>query len=239
MRRGAPDRPSRGVAAILAVLVLPLAIACGEGPQNPEHETIALSVRTHVLSSTITTLDAETPEDRVREILEETNEIWAQAGVRWELESIRRDSLPEEGETTLLEARETDGVLPEDFYRQQFLPLEDHLDDAWNVYLLHNLGFLGARGMYIPAIPAVVSSDRVPGGLNPELVLAHELGHSLGLGHEPCGTEGNLMALPFCDVGTTRLSDEQIRHVREQANRGVPSTALDSISHAVARAGGG
>lgn len=37
------------------------------------------------------------------------------------------------------------------------------------------------------------------------------------------------MALPFCEVGTTRLTEDQIRRARRQAERGVPVTSLNSI----------
>lgn len=216
--------------AVLAGLAL-LAAGCGEGPQEPGPTTIELPVRAWVLSSSITTLDGSATDQEVRGIMRENNRIWAQAGIRWAVEPIRRDSVTREGEELLHRARQSGDTLPSDFV-ERLLPLDDLHADGWNVYLVHNLTFLGAQGAYIPSIPAVLSSEVAPftlAPIHPGVILAHEFGHSLGLDHVPCGEEGNLMALPFCDVGTTRLSEDQIRRARRQAERGVPVTSLDSI----------
>ena len=53
-------------------------------------------------------------------------------------------------------------------------------------------------------------------------ILAHELGHSLGLAHVACTTGGNLMAAG-CTLGSrTFLNAIQITRVRLQAETGRP-----------------
>lgn len=225
-------RPSRRRGSLrLLALALVLALGCDRGPQEPERKQVVLPLRAHVLASTITTLDAESGDSEIRALLRETNQIWAQAGIRWEPEEIERDSIPKEGERLLLEARDTGQPLPPDFFRR-FLPLDSFREEAWNVFVVHDVAFMGARGIYIPFVPAILTSETAPRGLRTEIILAHELGHSLGLTHVPCGEKGNLMALPFCEVGKTRLTEQQIRRVREQALRGVPATSLDSVAAA-------
>ena len=54
-------------------------------------------------------------------------------------------------------------------------------------------------------------------------ILAHELGHSLGLVHVPCAGQGNLMAAGYT-LGTRTLLDViQITEARLQAETGKPS----------------
>ena len=82
-------------------------------------------------------------------------------------------------------------------------------------------------GVYLPIEKVVVSTELDPlgqrdidGGI--ARILAHELGHSLGLVHVPCTAQGNLMATG-CTLGSrTFLDATQITRVQVQAEFGRP-----------------
>ena len=211
----------------LAATCLVLA-ACGEsastGPQIDEDGVIHLEVRLHLLrSSALDELDVRLTDEEVGEVVQAVNDVWAQADVVWQTERIVRETAlnPElfrqllnggfGNQTSLVAA-----VLPDDNLRR----------DVWNVFLIRDFG--GALGgVYLPGDRVVVSAELDPRG-NRNLsggtarILAHELGHSLGLEHVPCTVAGNLMAAG-CPQGTrTRLVPNQIRIARRQAETGRP-----------------
>ena len=106
------------------------------------------------------------------------------------------------------------------------LPKENLRPDIWNVFVIRDFG--GAiGGVYLLRERVVVAAELDPLG-NRDLsrgtarILAHELGHSLGLDHVPCTATGNLM-VAGCPTGTrTRLEPFQIQIARQQAERGPP-----------------
>jgi len=65
-------------------------------------------------------------------------------------------------------------------------------------------------------------------------VLAHELGHLLGLAHVPCIAAGNLMSAGCDSENRTRLTDVQIEVAREQAASGRPFRGSTLPSGAIA-----
>ena len=202
--------------------------ACGEsaptGPELDEDGGIHLEMRLHLLqSSELEALDATLTDDEVGEVIQAVNEVWSQAGVVWQIEQIVREP-----------------ALNPDFFRQVLndpfgnpasavaavLPKENIRPDIWNVFLIRDFG--GALGgVYLLRDRVVVAAELDPTG-NRDLsggtarILAHELGHSLGLEHVPCIATGNLMAAG-CPRGTrTRLEPFQIQISRQQAETGRP-----------------
>ncbi len=202
--------------------------ACGESaPTSPEPDeagAINLEMRLHLLqSSELDALDATLTDDEVGEVIQAVNEVWAQAGVVWQIEQIVRER-----------------ALNPDVFRQVLndpfgnftslvaavLPKENLRPDIWNVFLIRDFGG-GIGGVYLLSERVVVSAELDPTG-NRDLsgatarILSHELGHSLGLSHVPCTATGNLMAAG-CPTGTrTRLEPVQIQFARQQAQRGRP-----------------
>ena len=86
-----------------------------------------------------------------------------------------------------------------------------------------------AGGVYLSGVPAVIIAEFDPSGARDLVgsgprILAHELGHSLGLVHVPCTAEGNLMA-PGCSAGLrTHLTEDQIATARTQRDINRPFT---------------
>jgi hypothetical protein len=234
-------RRLRAWTLVSATLVLP---ACGSdegtGPTAPQPEEIELSVRVHLLSSDfaplntlLTEAEVGTVFSRVNEVWRQAlevgtvfsrvNEVWRQALISWEIESIiREEALNADAFALVLQGQ----LLASDDIIASVLPRANLSGGAWDVFLILDLGGI-AGGIYFPGIPAALSAELDPSG-NRELtgsaarILAHELGHSLGLPHVACTAEGNLMA-PGCPaVDRTRLLVGQIGIARRQAETGRP-----------------
>jgi hypothetical protein len=227
-------RGPTGFRVILAALaVLFGAAACSDSngggglsapaDSDPVSE-IALDVRVHLLESDeFAQLSTTLTGPEVGTLFEGVNEIWAEAGIRWVIESIVREPAANQdlfGQVIRGEIPFTGSVLA------SLLPRERLLAGKWDVFMIRDLGgSLG--GVYIGGIPAVVGAELDPlGGRDlasamPRIV-AHELGHSIGLAHVDCVAAGNLMA-PGCFQGVrTRLTASQTEIARSQASTGRP-----------------
>ena len=210
-----------------------LALACGgdEGttaplpPDTPSATTtLELPVRIHLLSSRLGTIDASLTDQEVESLLQRVNEVWSEANIVWELESIIREQA--EAEDQLEPALQGAVPLTHDLIAA-VVPRGHLFAGKWDVFIMRDLAVAGAApGLYFSSIPAVVSSEVDPAGLgDPGRILAHELGHSLTLPHVPCTPAGNLMS-PGCNSeGRTRLTPLQIQQARTQAERGRPTSS--------------
>ena len=155
---------------------------------------LTIAVRVHLLRSeqeaalntTLTAAD-------VTRIFAKVNKIWAQAGIRFEVESVGETHLPAAG-----------GGLPK----------ERLLKDGLNVSYIKNADENGFWTGALAVVKDTASLQKVPGGLDEPIprVTAHELGHALGLEHRQDVV--NLMA-----SGTTgfSLNESEIKTAREQA----------------------
>ncbi len=185
---------------------------------------IALDVRVHLLESDeFTQLSTTLTGPEVGTLFEGVNEIWAEAGIRWVIESIVREPATNQelfGQVIRGEIPFTGSVLA------SLLPREQLLAGRWDVFMIRDLrGSIG--GIYIGGIPAVVGAELDPLGASDPAngmprIVAHELGHSIGLAHVDCVAAGNLMASGCFQGVRTRLTAIQTEIARSQARTGRP-----------------
>ncbi len=160
-------------------------------------------LRIHLLASSDTpALQTTLTESDITRILVKMNRVWAQAGIRFRIESfVHEEALP---------LANADAELP------SRTPVETRSSTALNVYYVKQLdvnGFYTQRGIFVKDTAAL---RPVEGGIDEPIprVTSHEIGHALSLPHRQDTT--NLMA-----SGTTGtlLNDAEIQQAREAARK--------------------
>ena len=218
-----PTRRLTGLVA--AALILG---ACADGVDEPtgpsDQDAFELPVHLHVVQSDhVGALNALLTDPEVGKLMVAVNQTWSQAGITWILESIVRERARNESvfrEALMNRALSPIVALP------SVLSHDDARPDVWNVFMIRDFGGT-VGGAYLPMEHVVVSSEVDPlgqrdvrGGM--ARVLAHELGHSLGLADVACTEEGNLMAADCLQGSRTYLDPSQVTRARLQADFGRP-----------------
>jgi hypothetical protein len=188
----------------LAFLVSTLALHAAE-PQT----VLVLPVRVHLMQSTNQTkMHTTLTEADVERIFGKVNRIWSQAGIRFEVESVRKTQAVE--------------ISAEAKFETQFdrvkagIPKECLSATALNVCYVKEIAPNGFHYGEPTVVKDTAKLKEVPGGIDEPIprVTSHEFGHALGLPHRQNVT--NLMA-----SGTTgfSLNETEIETARTRATK--------------------
>ena len=192
-----------------------------------DFDWIPLPLRVHLVSSSLESLNATMSENDIETLLKEAQTFWDQACIRMEIESIVSNPITPEQEKEYESA--WSGTVPKDSLKEimtKVMPKEPLLSPGWNVMVFKQFKKF-ASGVYISDIPSVLWAEALPPAAgsapNPPIILAHEIGHALGLLHyEGPDLSNNLMCEDVMQNQATahELTPEQIQKARTQALTG-------------------
>ncbi len=189
----------------LCALMLPL---LAEEPSSAL-PVLTLPVRVHLMhSATLPAMQTTLTDGDIKRIFAKVNQVWAAAGIQFEIESIGAT------EATPLPKEQ---LLAGEFERVGAMIPEARLSaTALNVCYVKQVQPNGFYNGKLIVVKDTAALKEVPGGLDEPLprVTSHELGHALGLPHRQDTT--NLM-----QSGTTgfSLNEAEITKAREKASQ--------------------
>ena len=180
------------ISTFLAILVSnPLSVLNAQNEITLSSGTITLPIRVHRFTSDEDTrLNCSLSDAEIRQQFEAVNETWAQAAIVWEIESII-DVVARKPKDFAKAMDNPRGTLAKALASN--MPRKHLLKDGFNVVIAEDYG-RSIGGVFMPNEDGLVFyAKKGPKGIQTPAVLAHELGHSLGLPHTIFEKDNNLM----------------------------------------------
>lgn len=179
---------------------------------NQDVDEITLNVRVYLFAFESNSSYSSTfTQDMVRSDFEKVNEIWHQAGIRWQIESIENK--------TILASQLIGFTKDLNSMKKVLIDIAPpKKEKTWTVVYVNKLPLKGAGGFYASSVYTNYYTEISPKGPHYPSILAHELGHSL-LGSKHSDVSGNLMSVGD-PTDIDDLTDEQINIARTQAEIG-------------------
>ena len=172
-------------------------------------DLVSLPISVYILDDQRGILSSPSSNERMIVIFEKANEVWAQAGIKFEIKYIGRIVVP----SGII--RELANGNHDPFLNGRNLDFQVPSPSLFNAYYAKSIGFL--NGMTIGSDLILVTDSR---DVQTDRVTAHEFGHLLGLGHVH-DDDGRLM---YPGTQGTVLTVEEIKTARDSAQSKLNTT---------------
>lgn len=163
-------------------------------------------------------LDSQLSKSEIEALVAEVNRIWKPYDIRWKLQSVIDRRIEAKDFAALTGAEERLDI------KSRLLAIAPKSADRqlWKMVLIKEFP-VPAGGLYLPEPQTLFFAEVSRGGKTSPIILAHELGHSLGLAHDRSPT--NLMnpaagARDSALATAQALTPEQVTASRAQAQEG-------------------
>lgn len=207
----------------------PVGDTCQLGACTDMRDWVSIPVRFHLLRSQIEGLNATLSETELLQIIDEAQTYLDQACIHIDVESIIEAPLSTAQEDAYAAAWINPAAVAPEMLKPIMIaamPTNHLLSPGWNVMVLKHFNKY-ASGVYLSEIPSVLWAEQIPpaggGAPNPSVILAHELGHALGLLHyEGADVASNLMCESVYQNRNTadELTASQVETAYAQASSG-------------------
>jgi hypothetical protein len=176
---------------LLGILVSSSSAINAQSEISFSSETITLPVRVHRFTSEQEArLNCTLSDDEIRQQFEVVNQTWVQAAIVWEIESIV-DVVARKPKNFAKAMENPRGTLAKALASN--MPRNQLLQKGFNVVIAEDYGH-SIGGVFLAKEDGLVFYARKgTKGIQTPAVLAHELGHSLGLPHTIFEKDNNLM----------------------------------------------
>ena len=195
--------------AIFGLSMVTYVVAMAAKPDYPIGSQITIPISVYILDDQDGNLSSSRSTEDLILIFDKASEIWAQAGIKFEIKYVGRINVPSKILKPL-----TDGN-PKPFLKGINKDFKVSNPSMLNAYYVSSIGLVNGiavrEDMFLVADNPTVKDERVT---------AHEIGHLFGLGHDLSDTS----KLMYSGTNGTVLTPEEIKTARINAQRKLDTT---------------